>query len=226
MKHQRRNKSGFTLVELLVSIAVFVVFLGVVASSYVNIVRSQRQANLIRKMYSQVRIVMDQMATDTRLGTIDYDCYEPGLEVSTCPPEVKNIAQIAPDGMSSVLVIVNKDHTLKTVYRFDPVTSNVTFKRYIFSVGGWITPPEFNPDPENAPDGFLSLLGGEVKVKNLAFAIYPPVNPYSQQHALQNHFQFQPKVTAFLTIENGSPNLPPFHLDLQTTFSSRVYSRL
>ncbi|MBU1953917.1 prepilin-type N-terminal cleavage/methylation domain-containing protein, partial [Patescibacteria group bacterium] len=83
----RGNKDGFTLVELLVSMMIFMIFLGIVGQAYISIVRAQRDANEVRKMYSDVRSVMDLMAEQIRLGSVDYDCYHiipPDFNLS-CP---------------------------------------------------------------------------------------------------------------------------------------------
>lgn len=219
-------KSGFTLVELLVSISIFVIFLGVVATSYIGIVRSQRQANSIRKMYSEVRTMLEILAEDMRLGTIDYDCYEQNADISQCPAEIKgSLNGISPQGTTFLLVIANQDKQVKTAYWYDQAQQTLGMKKYVRSGNAWASSPEYNVPLGDSGNGFRPLLSQDLKVKSLAWALYPPVNPYSKENYSQNQYQFQPKVTAFLTVESSSSGLPPFHLDLQTSFSSRVYSR-
>ncbi len=232
-------KKGFTLIELLVSISIFVIFLGVVSVAYIGIVRSQRQANQVRKMYSDVRSLIELFSEDMRLGTIDYDCYKtdsslppPSGSTNPCPfstPTIDPSSSTA--SQSPYLAIVNKDLTGKTVYWFDKDNGKIKVKKYLgtldnIDISQWSEVPGYTSGDEGADDtGSRSLLSDIVKVKNLTFSVNPPVNPYTSQNYAKNQYQFQPKVTLTLSVENANQNLPPFHLDFQTTLSSRVYSR-
>ncbi len=221
------KKSAFTLVELLVSLALFIVFLGILSTSYVGVVRAQKQANSVRKMYVQVRTFMETLAQDVRLGTIDYDCYEnivnaANANSSLCPV---SMPPIAADGGSPYLALVNMDKTEKTVYWFDNLNHVIKLKKFVQTNGVWASAPDFDVAAIDGGDGFQTMLSADLKVENLIFAIYPAVNPYSHSHYSDNQFQFQPKVTVFVAVKNSSSNLPPFELHLQTSFSSRVYSR-
>lgn len=231
----RNTKRAFTLIELLVSIAIFVVFLGVVSVSYIGIVRSQRQANEVRKMYSDVRTFIESLAEDMRLGTIDYDCYKDGLApvpAGPVPPSTCDFNAIVDSSdPTRYLAIVNKDQTQRVAYWFDKDHGQLKVKRYqrADTVDTWAEAPGYmaggndaGVDPNN---GSRTLLSNMVTVKNLTFLVNPPVNPYSSENYDKNQYQFQPKVTLSLTVENADKTVPPFHLDFQTTLSSRVYSR-
>jgi len=235
-----RIKKGFTLIELLVSIAIFVVFLSVVSVSYISIVRSQRQANEVRKMYSDIRGFVETLSEDMRLGTIDYDCYKTGFgapgdgATNPCPFSTILDPQSSTADVSPYLAIVNKDQTQKVVYWFDQDKGQLKVKRYqrlggtdAVDIAQWSDVPGYASGDEGADPntGSRILLSDLVKVKNLTFAVNPPVNPYASANYDKNQYQFQPKVTMSITIENAKPNVPPFHLDFQTTLSSRVYSR-
>lgn len=237
--HMSSSKKAFTLIELLVSITVFVVFLSVVSVAYIGIVRSQRQANEVRRMYSDVRSFIESLSEDMRLGTIDYDCYkETGSfelnPTNPCPFSTVIDPQSSAADKSPYLAIVNKDRTRKVVYWFDKENGQLKVKRYerlggadAVDIASWSDVPGYAPGDEGADanTGSRSLLSSMVKVKNLTFAVNPPVNPYSSANYSKNQYQYQPKVTLSMTVENASENVPPFHLDFQTTLSSRVYSR-
>lgn len=215
------TKKGFTLIELLVSLSIFIVFLGVISQSYVAIVRAQRQANGVRKTYSEVRSVMETFAQDIRLNTPDYDCYEQSQDLHLCPADITNYLLLE---SQHYLVLTNQDKTAKIVYRFDPSTSTVQVKHYQKTNDVWEAQiPQ--GDADQTQDGFQPLLSKEIKVKNLNFALYPLKNPYSQTHYAESQYQFQPHVKIFMTVETTRENLPPYVINLQTSFSSRVYSR-
>ena len=233
-----RCARGFTLIELIISIAVFTIFLTVVSTAYINIVRSQRQANEVRKMYSEVRSFAETLAEDMRLGTIDYDCYKsdlptPDLFRNNCPFSTIIDPQSSVANASPYLAIVNKDHTLKTVFWFDKANGQLKVKKYQHNgaqdnidAAQWPEAKGYSSQDTGADDsGSQSLLSKALNVSNLTFSVNPPVNPYSADHYQKNQFQFQPKVTLTLSVENAQKNQAPFHLDFQTTLSSRVYTR-
>lgn len=228
IKRFSTTRKGFTLIELLVSIAIFVVFLGVVSMSYIGIVRSQRQANEVRKMYSDVRTFTESLSEDMRLGTIDYDCYpDPATSTTAnCPPFSAQISTSSSEAQQSpYLSIVNKDRTEKIIYWFDKDNGKVKVIRYKnINTDDSIDIPQWSVE-EGYPPESVALLSDMVKVRNLTFSVNPPVNPYSSANYAKNQYQFQPKVTLTLSVENANKNIPPFHMDFQTTLSSRVYSR-
>ena len=80
-------------------------------------------------------------------------------------------------------------------------------------------------DVGNDGNGSKILFSDRIKVNNATFAVNPPVNPYASVNYAKSQYQFQPKVTLSLSVANAAQNIAPFHLDFQTTLSSRVYSR-
>lgn len=224
--------------ELLVSIVIFMSFLGIVSQSYLNIVTTQRSANEVRKMYSEVRGFMDFLSEEIRLSAIDYDCYavdtlmnsniggfNPSINKSfaTDCPELSANGSIY-DGRTSILSLAKKNGLEKTVVKVETDPENndrsiVSVIKKIKGGGGWVNAPGY--------DGYVRVLSENVNVKNLSFAVFPDVNPYSADYAIftDNTTQFQPKVTVFLSIENVDKAGSEFSYDFQTTISSRVYSR-
>ena len=219
MMLNKKTHRGFTLIELLVSISIFIVFLGIISQSYVGIVRAQRQANTVRKTYSEVRNVMETLAQDVRLNTPDYDCYEQKQDLHLCPADIINFLL---NQNQRYLILTNQDKTAKIVYRFNDANAMIEVKHYQKTNDVWEAQANQGEETE---DGFQLLLSKEIKVKNLNFVLYPLKNPYSQSHYAESQYQFQPQVKVFMTIESTRENLPPFVIHLQTSFSSRVYSR-
>lgn len=215
---KRSARRGFTLIEMLVSLVLFVIFLGIVSSSYVNIVRAQKSANEIRKMYSEVRNFVDFLTEEVRLGSIDYDCYLGVIPYSDvyCPELLEAIT----DGRTTDLALYRKDGLQKTIFRYDPDEKKVFVRKYEKdALGVWGEAPGY-------AEGFRETMSNFVSVEKMSFAIHPDVNPFAQVNAYDNAKQFQPKVTVFMTVKNGQNVKSQFQLDFQTTISSRVYSRL
>lgn len=218
------SKKGFTLIELLISMVIFVIFLGVVTNSYVSIVRNQRQANEVRKMYSDVRRFMDMFAQEVRLSSIDYACYNNTniLDPNACTETGASIT----NGAANMLLLVNKDGLERSTFSYVDDDNNpgqiiIKYKKYVkdLTTASW-----------KAADGFdsaLPVMSDSVAVTHLAFFISPKDNPYSDLVDIYGNAatQFQPKVTLLMSVKNSRSTLADFSMDYQTTISSRVYSR-
>ncbi len=219
-----RSKGAFTLVELLVSIAIFVIFLGIVSTSYVSIVRAQRQQNEVRKMYSDVRVFLDMFAQEVRLGAIDYDCYkplDPASIIQNCPLTDVQINPIT-DGRTDVLALVSKDGQEKTIFKYDRSdTKKIMMQKYVYSrvTKAW--------EPATGYGDYVKLMSDAVSVDQLSFIVFPDVNPYSGDSAIYSDAakQFQPRVTLLMKVKNAVSSSASFDMDFQTSISSRVYSR-
>lgn len=66
------RSEGFTLVEMLISISVLMIFLALASGSYTSLVSANRRANSTQKLYHEVRNVFDTLASEVRGGSIDY----------------------------------------------------------------------------------------------------------------------------------------------------------
>ena len=206
------------MIELIISMCIFVIFLGIVSSSYVSIIRAQRQTNEIRKMYSEVRNFSDFLSEQIRLSEIDYQCYNydfTNLDTAdSCPALYVKGASTA--DKTEVLLLSNKNGFEKVRVSLDQESGIATIKRWIKVGGIW--------QPESVAGD--NIFSGVVKIKNLSFMVFPSKNPYgSDKSYLIPKTQFQPMVTVYLSAVNAVSTAPDFSLDYQTTISSRVYNR-
>ncbi|MFC1750859.1 PilW family protein [Pseudomonadota bacterium] len=222
MKITANKKSGFTLIELLVSMTIFIIFLGIVSSSYISIVRAQKEANDVRRIYSEMRTFVEVIAEEVRLSAIDYDCYEGGGDFVTdpdfCDPEVVGSL---PLGRTNHLALIRKGGNQKSVFKFDEGKVYVT--KILKTNGVWGYAPGYGGVGQ---DNYEQVLSDNIEVMDLSFYIYPDKNPYSKDHYANNAKQFQPKVTLFMSVRNAKNEDSKFEFDFQTTVSSRVYSRV
>ncbi|MBU1706008.1 hypothetical protein KKG19_04780, partial [Patescibacteria group bacterium] len=106
----------------------------------------------------------------------------------------------------------------------------ITFK--VESGRIWVRKFARNSEGSYAPeagysDGYQALTSEKINVDHLSFAVFPDVNPYSDDAIVysDNGTQFQPKVTIFMSTSAASSVNADFDFDFQTTISSRVYSR-
>lgn len=95
------NRRGFTLVEMLVSMTIFMVFVGILINSYSTIIKAQKEANDYRAMYTEARAVFDTLIAELREGMVDYGRNGCGVDV--------------PFGIQNNFYLVSKDGAKKQV---------------------------------------------------------------------------------------------------------------
>lgn len=71
------KKQGFTLIEMMVAIAVFTVVMTVTAATYLNISDIQRKANAVRAVNDNVNFAMEVMSREIYQGE-DFNLKNPG----------------------------------------------------------------------------------------------------------------------------------------------------
>ncbi len=70
-----RSTQGFTLVEALVAIAVFVIVMGVSTSIFTDAFALDHKTKASRLLYEESRVALDRIVKEVRRGTIDYEEY-------------------------------------------------------------------------------------------------------------------------------------------------------
>lgn len=211
-RHRRRSPQGFTLIELIVSLLVFTFFIGAIATTYLYLNRSLRQASEIRKVYAQARLVLDQVTQDMRLYTLDFECFE-GTSGTTEFGECTGIS-LNGTGQTSTLPLISADGLTRTVYRFDQDRFErlVLLRESVDSV--------WRPEVGYA-SGFQPFEMDRVQLTHVYFMVSPLASPYTN---LDDAYQFQPSVNVVVHARNESSLLlDSSSMILQTTVSSRLY---
>ncbi|MFW0838084.1 MAG: PilW family protein [Candidatus Komeilibacteria bacterium] len=75
-----QDNRGFTLLEMLVVSAIFILTLTAVISIFVNTNRAQKRLANSEKLQADTRYVVEVMAREIRNGRIDYDNYTEGID--------------------------------------------------------------------------------------------------------------------------------------------------
>jgi prepilin-type N-terminal cleavage/methylation domain-containing protein len=81
-----RNTKGFTLVETLVAITVFVVILALSMSLFTNSFAIDRKTKVSRVLYEESRVALERIVKEIRRGTVDYEEYWSWHEVTATQP--------------------------------------------------------------------------------------------------------------------------------------------
>ena len=73
---RHKNSSGFTLVELLVTIALFSILVSIAAGGFVRALRSEREVSAMMFSESNVSLALEEMTREMRTGHLF--CHNPG----------------------------------------------------------------------------------------------------------------------------------------------------
>ncbi len=200
------QKKAFTLMELLIAMSIFVIFLTLAGSSYISIIRAQKSANEVRQMYSDLRGFIDEVNETMRSGRIDYSCYSdvrsssnPNIDISC-----DSGAQIS---AKNRLIIASNDGLKKTHFIYESESNTLKEKIYARQSlsESWIS--------SEKPLNFQNL-----QIKNLQWDIAPKQDPNVNFADLST--QLQPMVWVNLSVTSKIPTVQ-FDLDFQTLITSR-----
>lgn len=83
LKIIKNKKRGFTLVEMLVAIAVFMIVMTVAVGSLISIIDANRKAQAIKNVVNNINFALESISKDMRVGT-KYSCYDGTGYVGDC----------------------------------------------------------------------------------------------------------------------------------------------
>ena len=195
------SRGGFSLIEMLVAMAIFMLFTGVLITSYAGVIRSLRGAEEYRVLYSEARHVFDVLTDTARSGTIfSPDCND--LDNGFASPKVM------------ALEFCSKDRLSKT--RFEYVAAGAGDERQLVMT-------EFvrGKVEDSFVEQEVELYSDEVRVTDFAFYVWPLRDPFAVGAEAELANLFHPKVTFIATFEKDSSKSGVYELDLQTSVCLR-----
>jgi prepilin-type N-terminal cleavage/methylation domain-containing protein len=80
----RKNNNGFTLVEMMVAIAVFSIVMVTAMSALLNVVDANNKARSLKTAINNISFALEGISKDMRMGT-DYSCGKDGSLAGDCP---------------------------------------------------------------------------------------------------------------------------------------------
>lgn len=194
LPHQ--HKSGFTLIEIVVSTAIFAVVLTMMLTLFNYTLKINRRAEALRQATQGARNFTEFLIKEIRNGRIDYGPPPEGLQPkSPCATSYDN--SLIGDNH---LGLVNIDNEQECIYLSG---ANLMM---IKSVGT----QDFNPQRLNPPG---------VDILSLKFYVKPATNPYDTN----NPPKIQPLVTLLIKLQvklsNGeAPVIIPYQTSISTDF--------
>ncbi len=192
-----KSPAAFTLIEMLISITIFMIFIGIVGSSYISLVRANRSANELQKIYRDVRFIFDTIAAEVHSGRIDYSCEIPAIRStdSLCFENIPN---------DKKLIVMSASGLKRTTFKIEGNRVRILKQirdtaAAVWSAKNW----------EDLSSPMLSLDAASLSV-------FPLSDPYSFANAAIDEVQWQPRVTVSLSTKQYL---------FKTTYSSRSYGK-
>ncbi len=187
-----KSQKGFTLVEMLVAVAIFMVVVTVAMTALMSVINANRKARAIQSVVSNVNFVIESISRDIRMGG-DYYCgFSQSYDVN-CAISGNNVVNYMPAGNSI-------GAGSRVYYKFTPPNLDTGSKGYLSK---------------------CNTTCGSSNSANYSQITSPDVNVLSMEFYVVRGSGVQPKVVIIMEGEAGGLNDTRSKFSLQTTASQR-----
>ncbi|MEK7146482.1 MAG: prepilin-type N-terminal cleavage/methylation domain-containing protein [Patescibacteria group bacterium] len=214
-----RKSSAFTLVEVLISITIFVIFMGMSLGAYLTFHRAQLEASITRGMMLEGEQIMNVLTTAVKENRVAYSAYEPDNTFNSVIPVNFSLFSL-PEGAieTDTLILSELDSGDELEIHWDAEEEILTQQWFTYDDGG----------ERIEAAGYLEPLRMHSESVNISFAefrIVPGRDPYDAENILgnQEEYWYQPMVQIKFTVKAKGAVREEILFDLQTSVTSRVY---
>ncbi|MEK9159418.1 MAG: type II secretion system protein [Patescibacteria group bacterium] len=106
------KRSAFTLLEMIIAITVFTIFIGFAISTYLMFHRADQEALAMRSLMLETQGTMDLISDAVKENTIDYAYYNDGLSSDV-------LALRSPDGQTETVFIWDEEVETLSLFTID-----------------------------------------------------------------------------------------------------------
>ena len=191
------KKEGFTLVEMMVSIALFSILVSIAAGGFVRALRSERQITAMMSTESNISIALEEMTREARTGYLF--CHQAGQGAPD--PICDCQSDLAPDPTWTCPAIEFRDAsgTLIEYFRGDPSNPNAPTPSILYRYDG--------DTNTTAP-----ITGDNVNITNLNFILFGQIEGDN----------WNPRITITMSAAPNDSTVSWAAVNLETSVSART----
>ena len=205
------KKAAFTLLEMIIAITVFTIFIGFAISTYLMFHRADQEALAMRSLMLETQGTLDFITDAVKENTIDYAYYNEDSDSDVLSGvrstlftdfEFANGHTIK----DATLALRSPDGSTETVFIWDEEAETLS----LFTIA------------QDGTESVPVLLHSETtRVPYVSFRIFPDENPY--EDASKDAIQYQPTVQIKITFAMPGRVQEEVSVDFQTSITSRFY---
>lgn len=208
------QKKGFTLLELTISLGIFMIFTTAVVSSFLSLTQSTTKANLNREQVSEANQIFEHIQAITKENAVDYNYLQNTQQTSN----TQSYAYISGDQLTRHLIKITCPENKNQSETFCQVSSNTSTRSNISQ--------DFLTDES----GWTPLHSNQLKITRFIIQTFPQTTPFTTDTPIQTNIQFQPISHITLNLARNTKASYQEALNstnpitLQTSISSRSYN--
>lgn len=197
--------SGFTLIEMIIAITVFTIFIGFAISSYLVLHRANQEVLIQRSLMLEAQGTMNALIEALRENRIDYNAYEDRVLLDF-------LLDYSDTRTTSTLFLLSPDGDIHYEYTWDEEVQALT-----------VSATDSDGNPVDGYGSPLLLHGPKTQVSYVSFRIFPDVNPYVTENVSDDDVQYQPTVQIDLEFSIPGRIREKVTVDLHSSVTSRFY---
>lgn len=217
-QHQNTNsRKGFTLLELTISLGIFMIFSTAVISTFLSVTQASTKANLNREQVAESTEVLNYIESIAKENGLDYNY----LQTSQQTPSRQTFAYISPDFLTRYSFLIEcpanglrpmSNSDFCTIYSNKTTRSNI-IQDFVIQNGDWVP-----------------LHSNNLKIIRFTAQHFPNQDPFTTSEVVTQANQFQPTTHITLNLARNyqtdysqalSSSNP---IVIQTSISSRLYN--
>jgi len=213
MKKNRKTglRPAFTLLEMIIAITVFTIFIGFSISTYLMFHRADQEALATRSLMLETQGTLDFITDAVKENTIDYAYYNEDSSEDILSGVRSDLFTNFDFGNShsindSTLALRSADGKTETVFIWDEEAETLSL---------------FTIDEEGTESVPVLLHSETTSVPYVNFRIFPDENPYDDPS--KDAIQYQPTVQIKITFSMPGRIQQDVTVDFQTSITSRFY---
>ena len=194
---KQKNKEGFTLVEMLVSIALFSILVSIAAGGFVRALRSERQITSMMSTESNISIAVEEMTREMRTGYLF--CHQAGLETPDPICDCRSDGALDPAWTCSAIEFHDSSGTQVEYFQGDRSNPDAPTSTILYRYD--------SDDSKTKP-----ITGDNVDITNLKFILFGQIEGDN----------WNPRITITMSAAPGDSTVSWAAVNLQTTISART----